>query len=422
MTLRNGRAEATGNGPLGSGGGIYNTGTLALQNVTLANNRSQTNIIGSDTIHYGGGGIYNFRAALTLDGCTFLSNSTSINGGGVMTTGGTVGITDSTFTGNTAAQDGGGISGNDGASVNLGNSAVNTTINMRYNNTSPRPSALTIGGSTVARVEAYGDTTIANSTTGALVSVERTNVTDSVLGAVSTSSFVSGGALSITRSTLAQLTQQFGSATIKNSIIKAAAAGVRAVTVNQGTTLIENSTITGFDSTGQGTLYFPIGENATIRNSTIAGNQADRGGGIFVASGILKMDSSIVGDNTADTIANDISGYVTGEFNLIEDATGAFLLSANNLSGVDPQLVALANNGGPTLTFALLDGSPAYDAGSNPALLLFDQRGVGFARVVGAGPDIGAWEGQVPEPASAWLGGAAAVAMAAQRRRPRRRQ
>jgi hypothetical protein len=54
----------------------------------------------------------------------------------------------------------------------------------------------------------------------------------------------------------------------------------------------------------------------------------------------------------------------------------------------------LANNGGPTLTHALLAGSPAIDTGSNPLALSFDQRGSGFARTAGAQTDIGAFEVQ----------------------------
>ncbi|MGA9341798.1 MAG: choice-of-anchor Q domain-containing protein, partial [Rhodanobacteraceae bacterium] len=58
----------------------------------------------------------------------------------------------------------------------------------------------------------------------------------------------------------------------------------------------------------------------------------------------------------------------------------------------DPLLLPLADNGGPTLTHALDPSSVALDAGSNPDALVNDQRGAGFARVVGAGADIGAFE------------------------------
>ena len=68
----------------------------------------------------------------------------------------------------------------------------------------------------------------------------------------------------------------------------------------------------------------------------------------------------------------------------------------NNVSSTNPMLGALANNGGPTKTMALLTGSPAIDAGPNPVAEFtgnqFDQRGPGYARIVGGLADIGAFE------------------------------
>jgi hypothetical protein len=86
-------------------------------------------------------------------------------------------------------------------------------------------------------------------------------------------------------------------------------------------------------------------------------------------------------------------------FSAVGSAAG-FTLSAasgNNLPiGTDLKLGPLADNGGPTRTHALLPGSPAINAGSNPAGLTFDQRGFNYARVQGAAADIGAFEMQPP--------------------------
>jgi hypothetical protein len=86
---------------------------------------------------------------------------------------------------------------------------------------------------------------------------------------------------------------------------------------------------------------------------------------------------------------------------LIEN-DGGFLsaTNANNILGQDPVLGPLANNGGTTLTHALLAGSPAIDKGSNPNALAFDQRGTPFVRTAGAQTDIGAFEvqGGLPPP------------------------
>src|SRR5690606_905706 len=61
-----------------------------------------------------------------------------------------------------------------------------------------------------------------------------------------------------------------------------------------------------------------------------------------------------------------------------------------NITGSDPILSALANNGGPTQTHAIDSASPARDAGSNPLTLATDQRG--FSRDDGGGVDMGAFE------------------------------
>jgi hypothetical protein len=63
---------------------------------------------------------------------------------------------------------------------------------------------------------------------------------------------------------------------------------------------------------------------------------------------------------------------------------------AGGLSGVDPQLGGLADNGGPTDTRLPADTSPALDAAVGCASSMIDQRGV--ARPIGSACDIGAVE------------------------------
>jgi hypothetical protein len=76
--------------------------------------------------------------------------------------------------------------------------------------------------------------------------------------------------------------------------------------------------------------------------------------------------------------------------------------NGNQVGVADPGLGALADNGGPTQTIALLPGSPAIDTGSNALAidpstglpLTTDQRGAGFPRIVNGTVDIGAFEVQ----------------------------
>jgi Dockerin type I domain len=100
----------------------------------------------------------------------------------------------------------------------------------------------------------------------------------------------------------------------------------------------------------------------------------------------------IVANNSAAT-APDVLGAMAVNFSLIRNQTGATISGGNNLpAGTDPLFGPLANNGGPTATIALRPGSPAINAGSNPAGLTTDQRGLGFTRAFGASVDIGAFE------------------------------
>jgi len=60
------------------------------------------------------------------------------------------------------------------------------------------------------------------------------------------------------------------------------------------------------------------------------------------------------------------------------------------MNNTEPKLGPLADNGGPTLTMALLPGSPAIDAGDTSLAPATDQRG--FPRPAGLAADIGAFE------------------------------
>jgi hypothetical protein len=171
----------------------------------------------------------------------------------------------------------------------------------------------------------------------------------------------------------------------------------------QTTLTIRNSTLAGNTAARGGAIA--SSRPVYLANSTIAGNSADGGAGgmLFVlagvidSAGILDAQSSIIGANAGGdgaTLALDLAAddtlTVSGSHDLIVDA-GAIALPADTIS-VDPVVGPLQDNGGPTRTLALLEGSPAIDAGDNPFDLDFDQRGFGFPRVSGVSADIGAFE------------------------------
>ena len=90
---------------------------------------------------------------------------------------------------------------------------------------------------------------------------------------------------------------------------------------------------------------------------------------------------------------------ISGGNNLISNGDNVDSFVESDIVGtldnpIEAQLGELQDNGGATQTIALLDDSPAIDAGSNPNELATVQRGEGFDRTVGNGTDIGAFEVQ----------------------------
>jgi hypothetical protein len=118
------------------------------------------------------------------------------------------------------------------------------------------------------------------------------------------------------------------------------------------------------------------------------------------------LSSTIVGDNTAASTDKDLSTTTEGissVFGLVEVPGGASLTTNGaqpTITGQDPQLGGLANNGGPTATKLPALSSPAIDKGTANALTI-DQRHL--PRTLNLGPanasdgtDIGAVE--IPAP------------------------
>jgi len=152
---------------------------------------------------------------------------------------------------------------------------------------------------------------------------------------------------------------------------------------------ISNCTFSGNSDVNQygGALW--VYHNLKITNSTFANNTAYYSGGIYRYAGTIDMVNVLVADNTATMGGNDIYGSVTANYCLIENTTGATITGSNNVTGLDPELTALAYNGGSTQTCAISSTSLAKDAGTNEEAPELDQRGVAMYNGT---KDIGAYE------------------------------
>lgn len=119
----------------------------------------------------------------------------------------------------------------------------------------------------------------------------------------------------------------------------------------------------------------------TVDNSTIAGN----GTGIDC----LQSEScgSFAGTIVADSTTSDCRGRITTRgYNLIEDASACDVTPlSSDLTGVDPKLGPLTDDGHLTDTKPLLAGSPAIDAVDGRFCRGTDQRGLRRGRPCDAG-------------------------------------
>jgi CSLREA domain-containing protein len=165
---------------------------------------------------------------------------------------------------------------------------------------------------------------------------------------------------------------------------------------------LTNVTVSGNRSEGDGGgINQGRSAQANLNHVTISGNTTDisgdtgGGGGIFNNFGTVNLRNTIVArnhDNTAARIVKtpDCGGaaFRSRGHNLIGHFPGCKVRGRRrgDKTNVNPRLVPLANNGGPTLTHALRTRSPAINAGGGGAAPA-DQRGVPWRA-----PDIGAYE------------------------------
>jgi CSLREA domain-containing protein len=129
---------------------------------------------------------------------------------------------------------------------------------------------------------------------------------------------------------------------------------------------------------GAGINTFPSGAaNVTLRNTLLANN--------FAGADPLTRVSANCGA-TGGVVKITSVGVNLG-YNLSSDNT-CLLWGTGDLQNVDAKILALADNGGPTMTHALDATSPAINAAAAVTQLTADQRGIARDSV----PDIGAYE------------------------------
>jgi hypothetical protein len=404
--LSNNTVSTTTFGQGSQGGALYNAGSAAVTATTFAGN------LATGSYGAGGGAIYDLQGSpLTVDGSTFTGNAAtgSILGGaggaiyvvqgtqpgGPLLYGAQVVITNSTFSGNSA---GGGTGGSGGAVCDGQGSGIEL-------------------GMTIADSTFVGNSATVGGQGGAIYNVAYLTVTESSFFDNQASgdqyAVAYGGAIANDRT--ARLIVA-GSTFASNSAVSAGPPasgyygyGGAIYNAAANPVTITNSTLFGNSaSDGGGAIYQAASGSVVVNNSTVAGNQvgsAGHGGGLDLASVVAAiLYDTIVAGNLRGTANDDVYGVldaVNSLSNLIGDGTGSNLINGSNgnLVGthdapIDPLLGPLQDNGGPTWTMALLDGSPALGAGDSDGVSDTDQRSL--PRVVNGRIDIGAFEVQPP--------------------------
>jgi CSLREA domain-containing protein len=352
----------------GSGGGLYVNGSTTIMNSVISNNLARGNLKGS------GGGIYSNGSGNVIANCTFTGNTArgknaqdeTLNQGGEAFGGALNGgftVFNSTFAGNKAiAGNGGRLS--DGRNGNGG---------------------VAWGGAIYSSGARILNSTLSDNS---VVSGNGGNITGN--GGIAQGGGIYDFTLEIANTTIVNNTVTAGSGVIGGN---AQGGGIYG---GDFQSKVINSTITG---------------NNVTRGAGIQTNGLAQGGGMFSrpeTNQASAFRNNIVAENTALNGMDVFGTFVNATNNLIgigEPSTGITNGVNGNLVGtvdspVNPGLAPLANNGGFTETRALLETSPAIDAGNktfaiNPLttqILQYDQRGLQRIFPTAGQVDIGAYE------------------------------
>ncbi|GBO51894.1 hypothetical protein APA_3475 [Pseudanabaena sp. lw0831] len=282
-------------------------------------------------------------------------------GGAFIDSGSTLSLNGTIFSNNFASSQGAAI-------LNSSNSTLNVANSTFSNNSA----------SAVSGIANYGTATVSNST----FSNNRANIIG-VFYNVNATTTISNSTFS------------------GNTLANRAGAAV----LNEGgTTNISNSTFSG-NSTGTGGrgIIFNFSGTTNISNSTVSGNTPNPQGAIFNENGTTNISNSIIVGNSS--VGNPEINRTGGTINF----SGANIVGLNGTSGINGTVTGvtpitptgaastvinttLANNGGPTQTFALSPNSIALDASTTAGGAIpttSDQRGI---LTVNTNRDIGAFE------------------------------
>ena len=338
------------------GGGFWNgSGTMTVDGTSF-----DGNIASGDAADNGGGALFNNGGTLFVMNVMAMNNladGESGSGGGLLSTTGAVTITESIFDANSANRAGGAIELIDG-SLDFSNSEM---INNDVNGTAGMPNPGSGGAFHVS-----GNNTLINFNMATVSGNSAANQGGGLWNQ-------DGSTMNVTMSTVDNNSATDGGGIYNNT---------------GSMTTVSTSTISTNMASNSGGGLRNNGASFIIDATTIADNMAGGNGGGIYGFNNVELKNTIVAMNMGAN-GNDVFGTITSnDYNLIgEDDFDVFMPMPNDLEGEVPQLGPLADNGGATLTHALMDGSAGINGG-DPNDLFSDQRGFSVNGV----RDIGAFE------------------------------
>ncbi|MCA9932483.1 MAG: hypothetical protein KC415_01065 [Anaerolineales bacterium] len=307
-------------------------GDLTLNDVTVTGGNATT----SPTT--GGGIRNNADSTLTLNNATISGNTAGL-GGGIYNIG-TLNINQSVITTNTATN-GGGIATNTGTMLTINDSTIS-------NNTASNGSDFGVGGG--LRLA------------GGSMTINRTTISGNT-------AFLRGGGFEVSAT---------GALTLNHSTVSGNDATFGGGVSNYGTMTLNNNTIVGNSATqpvtGAGGIV-QLSGTMTLNRNIVAGNSAPVSREINRFGGTLNANNRNVLGHNGLTNAQAFSGFTPGANDRTATSDGSVPTALASILDT-----TLADNGGPTLTHALVSGSPAVDfiPTSDPACqagVSTDQRG-----------------------------------------------
>jgi CSLREA domain-containing protein len=350
-TLALNNSAVTSNIATGGGGGITNTGILTLTNTAVSGNDAAST----------GGGINQTGAgaATTLNGSTISGNDVGVDGGGIYLQAGMLTLNQSVVSDNNAAQ----------------------TVDDMTNH-SPRGGGLHLSGGT-ATID------------GSSITGNDARTADPDNDTPFGGGIYSGANATITNSTLS------GNTTIGGAGSSRQGGGI----YNAGALTVRNSTISGNNAGGRGGGLRNSIAPAELVHVTFNGNTAGVGAAMDyedlpMPGGSLRLRGVLIANGPAACSFAGVGAAITSDGYNIDQGSSCGLAGTGDLQNVaNPMIGGLTTNGGPTMTHALLAGSPAIDRvpvadcdDENGAPLADDQRGFARPSPPGGPCDVGSFE------------------------------